>query len=983
MAKSVIKDDPELEQEYEKATEQKYNTVTVEVEANEQYEKIMKDVQDVLEGKGKGVKNAAGGNIGQVAEAVGDANGQLEGGQLGGDSAKPAGQNSIVDQLGVALDGISGNNDPNAKPGEEGEATGLGIGPVQPGQKPGNTDILDKDGKMMGHGITGVGEDGLGADGKGGPKDKGGAGLLTGMAADNPINGGVGEKAKGVLGENGQGGGLGGALGSGGKGGSGASGGEGGASGMAGGMGNPKDKLKDEAIGKADGAVASLIPDKITDGKTPAEEKQEKKEEQDAKDGKPPEPKIEAGVGKKKEANMTKEEKKEAIENGGESQEDSSSKKAIRTAGRGVAAYFTGGSSLGKDQKIVKSKTGDKILGVVSDELDKHAPGFEQANKELDDSGGLDAVEGVMDVIGSAKNKDPEGVAEGAKKIKKGVKKGIKWGLKKLLGIILLALIPILIIFLIVLVIAKEMGVDLDLTGSGDPPTKIVSQTEPITQYVDPETGIYDPLNPENPGLIGVGNCACPNGCGWVDVDVMKDLVIQRKSWSDETYLHVLWKRKPDYDVRTSGCSLLAVVNSCNMLGIQTSVEELANWTYNVKKLEYAGWGSGQSIYALADHLNLEVIPLFDNKQRAKITNFQAKDKETKINLVKQALASGLAVIASGANDENSPTHGACTKGSGNCTFTAGGHFVAVVAATADGKFIVANSMESRSATKWTLPQEGVVEDMDIAAAVGPKGSQLIDCSTGTVPGEEGEEGEGTQPGTQTPHTGTHTGTQTGTKTTTTTTKQTGTGTDTGGKVGVLSSSGYYAQGKFPDTVWRGDGSTIKRSGCSLIAVANAAKYLGVAGNSPTTIASWSKSHVANDNATGWNGSVKSIISHLGLKWNGSYIWSDYKTSTSTKLSALRSALASGCAVIAGGDRKGKNNPYPMDITCDGNVSLQKEGKCVWSPNGHFAIILGVSKDNKITVANASVGYNGTSATEGLPYEYILKYSNKAIKVCK
>ena len=73
MAKSVIKDDPELEQEYEKATEQKYNTVTVEVEANEQYEKIMKDVQDVLEGKGKGVKNAAGGNIGQVAEAVGDA----------------------------------------------------------------------------------------------------------------------------------------------------------------------------------------------------------------------------------------------------------------------------------------------------------------------------------------------------------------------------------------------------------------------------------------------------------------------------------------------------------------------------------------------------------------------------------------------------------------------------------------------------------------------------------------------------------------------------------------------------------------------------------------------------------------------------------------------------------------------------------------------------------------------------------------------
>ncbi|MBR2587394.1 C39 family peptidase [Candidatus Saccharibacteria bacterium] len=194
----------------------------------------------------------------------------------------------------------------------------------------------------------------------------------------------------------------------------------------------------------------------------------------------------------------------------------------------------------------------------------------------------------------------------------------------------------------------------------------------------------------------------------------------------------------------------------------------------------------------------------------------------------------------------------------------------------------------------------------------------------------------------------------------------------TSGALGASSAgcSKYYCQDRFKSTVWRTDGSTIFSSGCSLVSVANAAKYLGVSNADPDSLASWSKSRISQSQ-TSWSGSVTKLISHAGLTKTG-YLWSNYNTSTSAKVQEIREVLAKGGVVIAAGDRT--KGPVTMPGTC-----TSKNGECVFSPNGHFVTIIGITSSGKLVITNPAKANGNTSGV--FDADAVLKFSNKAIGV--
>ena len=196
----------------------------------------------------------------------------------------------------------------------------------------------------------------------------------------------------------------------------------------------------------------------------------------------------------------------------------------------------------------------------------------------------------------------------------------------------------------------------------------------------------------------------------------------------------------------------------------------------------------------------------------------------------------------------------------------------------------------------------------------------------------------------------------------------------TTGAIGARSSNSFYRQDQYKNVIWRKDGSTIFDSGCSLIAVANSMKVLGVNGSDPNSLASYTKMVILGEAQTGWGSTGKSIDMLLN-KYNISKktLWSNYSTPTATKIQAIRNALASGKAIIAGGDRK---NITPGMTTCPDASS----GVCVFSYNGHFVAIVGITADDKLVIANPARG-NGRGNVFNA--DNVLKYSNKAISVEK
>ncbi|MBR3319720.1 C39 family peptidase [Candidatus Saccharibacteria bacterium] len=191
--------------------------------------------------------------------------------------------------------------------------------------------------------------------------------------------------------------------------------------------------------------------------------------------------------------------------------------------------------------------------------------------------------------------------------------------------------------------------------------------------------------------------------------------------------------------------------------------------------------------------------------------------------------------------------------------------------------------------------------------------------------------------------------------------------TTTTGAAGKSSAKGLISQydSDIRYTVWRRDKSTIGASGCSLVAVVNAATGIGKS-VSANTLASWTKSNFSN---ASWDNLFK-MVKHVGLSAS-SYLWTSKSTSESKKIEAIRSALASGGAIIASGDRSGTS------YSCD-EASNRDNGSCVFTPGGHFVAIVGITSDNKLVIGNPARASNKTWI---FPASNALKYSNKAIMV--
>lgn len=157
-------------------------------------------------------------------------------------------------------------------------------------------------------------------------------------------------------------------------------------------------------------------------------------------------------------------------------------------------------------------------------------------------------------------------------------------------------------------------------------------------------------------------------------------------------------------------------------------------------------------------------------------------------------------------------------------------------------------------------------------------------------------------------------------------------------------------------------------SGCSLIAVANAYGTLkgynkSKVAETANSLAAWSKTAIS---APGESNMLK-LARKLGLSTQ--QIWSSKSTSSSTKIAAIRTALASGKAIVAGGDRKETRGDTNFCKT--GNHLAN--GDCVFTPGGHYIAIIGITADDKLVVANPGKSPNRKWI---FPAATVLQYSN-------
>ena len=149
--------------------------------------------------------------------------------------------------------------------------------------------------------------------------------------------------------------------------------------------------------------------------------------------------------------------------------EDSSTKKTLKAVGRGAAAYFSGGQSIGPDKDIANMAPVDKTLGAASDMVDKSVPGMKEVSRELDEAGVADGVNDALDAVASAKNGDIQGTVESAKKLKDDVGKTKQYVKKK--AIMILIPVATMIFFLTTIVVAicgPVVGGFLDVVESID-----------------------------------------------------------------------------------------------------------------------------------------------------------------------------------------------------------------------------------------------------------------------------------------------------------------------------------------------------------------------------------------------------------------------------------------------------------------------------------------------------------------------------------
>lgn len=147
--------------------------------------------------------------------------------------------------------------------------------------------------------------------------------------------------------------------------------------------------------------------------------------------------------------------------------EDSATKKTVKAIGRGAAAYFSGGKSLQYDQQVTNNRVGDKLIGVVSDELDK-VPGVEKLAEGLDELNVADTANAAMDTVGNAMNGDVAGAVKSGAKTVKEAGKTVKNTEKAILSKVIIIVGPALIFFVIMIaILSPNSGGFIDLTNEG------------------------------------------------------------------------------------------------------------------------------------------------------------------------------------------------------------------------------------------------------------------------------------------------------------------------------------------------------------------------------------------------------------------------------------------------------------------------------------------------------------------------------------
>jgi len=205
---------------------------------------------------------------------------------------------------------------------------------------------------------------------------------------------------------------------------------------------------------------------------------------------------------------------------------------------------------------------------------------------------------------------------------------------------------------------------------------------------------------------------------------------------------------------------------------------------------------------------------------------------------------------------------------------------------------------------------------------------------------------------------------------------------ETTGNLGAQSSKGYYSQcnTSYSNYEWRIDKSTICQSGQSLIAVANAAKYLEISPSDPITLAEWSQTNIKDISQTGWetaNMSIPRLMAQLGLKQQNKLLWDKNTLLPADKIKKIREVLANGGVIIAQGKRTDDQS-----INCSDQKNMSA-GLCVFSTNGHFVTIIGITDTDKLIITNVAHGKNGENSSDELPAENVLNASSKAIGVFK
>lgn len=237
-------------------------------------------------------------------------------------------------------------------------------------------------------------------------------------------------------------------------------------------------------------------------------------------------------------------------------------------------------------------------------------------------------------------------------------------------------------------------------TPTGETPTGETPTGETPTGE-DP-TGGETPTG-ESPTETPTGTTGdCSSGCGLQNPSSL----VSQGSYSDN------WKTKADKDVKTSGCSLIAVVNAAIALGKNTNVSTVASWSYNTKKISSAGWTT--SVSPIATYLGLNL--------GGELYSSEGTLYQTKLSAVKKALSEGKVIIASGGGSGSGRSSISCNSSevsSGLCVFSPGGHFITIVGVTSDNKLIVGNPAKgSKSGQNWTFPAENVLKFSNKAKAV-------------------------------------------------------------------------------------------------------------------------------------------------------------------------------------------------------------------------------------------------------------------------